>query len=326
MIVVEQPGLYTTLQDQGRPGLQHLGITPGGAMDGYAAWVANRLVGNPATAAVLEITLMGPRLVVERGSWMALTGADLSATLDGEELPTWCPVWVPAGARLNFGEARRGCRAYLALGGGFMVDAILGSRATDVRAGFGGLDGRPVRRGDHLPLGPSPWPAPRMPARPYAPSWRVNWIHGLALEPPIRLRLVPDHDWWALPSQGRADLESGVYRIDPAADRMGLRLQGPALTLPEAGARVSAGVTHGTLQLPPDGQPILLGVDRQTVGGYPVLGTVASVDHPYLAHLKPGDTVRFEPITVARAQALYRRSLAALQRLELALESYLPPT
>lgn len=326
MIRVEHPGLLTTLQDTGRHGYQHLGLSPGGAMDPYSAAIANALVGNPAEAAVLEITLQGPRLTLERPLWLALTGADLSAELDGEPLPSWRPVWCPAGSRLRFGRPRLGCRAYLAVAGGFAVPAVLGSRSTDRRAGFGGLDGRALRAGDVVPVHGHALATPPDASRAWSPSWFVAWAEELALDGHARLRLVPGDDWSALPEAGRRALGEEAYRVSPLSDRMGLRLEGPLLALPGVGEKLSSGVAFGTLQLPPGGAPILLGADRQTTGGYPVLGTVASVDHPRLAQLRPGEPVRFEPVDVDTAQDLRRAQARRLQKLRAGLALRWPLT
>lgn len=315
VIRVDQPGLLTTVQDCGRPGWQHLGVTPGGAMDAYSAAVATALVGNPPDSALLEITLNGPTLSFATGTWLAVTGADLSPELDGLPFPAWRPVWVPAGSRLRFGSPRRGCRAYLAVAGGLTGLPVLGSRSTDVRARFGGLDGRPLRAHDLLPLGDGSLPPPAEPRRWYAPNWFVAWSQELSLADPARLRFVPGPDWNTLSPAGGHALEREDFRVSANSDRMGLYLEGPALELPAGGERLSAGVAFGTLQLPPAGRPILLGVDRQTTGGYPVLGTVITVDLPRLAQLRPGDRVSFEPIAVEQAQDLLRRRAARLRRL-----------
>lgn len=319
MIRIENPGLMTTLQDRGRSGQQHLGITPGGAMDAYSAGVANSLVGNAPDAAVMEITLQGPRLRFSSGVWLAVAGADMSPELDGVPLPSWRPVWAPAGARLRFGTARLGCRAYLAVDGGFAVPTVLNGRGLDHRAGFGGFEGRPLRAGDRLASGAGALPAPDNPRRVHAPTWSVAWSQALALECAARLRLIPGPDWDALPSEARFALMQETYRVSASSDRMGLRLDGPPLSVPGPGEKLSAGVAFGALQLPPGGRPILLGADRQTTGGYPVLGVTASVDLPRLAQLRPGDTVRFEPVTVEKAQALYRLRAEKLRFLQVSL-------
>ncbi len=306
MIHVEHPGLFTSIQDLGRTGFQHLGLSPGGAMDPDAARIANLLVGNAPDAALLEITLLGPRLILETGAWIALTGADLTATLDGAPLPTWRPLWAPAGARIGFGEPRRGCRAFLAVDGGLDVPQVLGSRSTDSRAALGGLAGRPLQAGDCLPLGTAQLPPPQHPDRAAWSRWWVTHMAEIPINHPGLLRFIPATDWAALPEHEQQGLAGTRYRISSQCDRMGLRLSGPALSLPDGPERLSAGVTFGTIQLPPDGQPIVLGPERQTTGGYPVLGTVARIDWPRLGQLRPGDAVGFTPITVDAAHALMR--------------------
>jgi len=324
VIVVERPGLLSTLQDLGRPGWQHVGVTPGGVMDSDSGAVANALVGNPPEAAVLEITLHGPSLCFEAGSWLAIAGADLLPELDGDPIPTWRPVWAPAGSRLGFGQARRGCRAYLAVAGGFSAHIVLGGRGTDLRGSFGGLAGRALRAGDRLEVGSSQLPVPEKPDRLHAPDWSVRWNTAPNPGVPVCLRLIPGPAWAALSADGQRALAIAVYRVGAHADRMGLRLTGPSLELSAKDETLSSGVTFGTLQLPPGGQPILLGVDRQTTGGYPILGTVASIDHPRLAQLCPGDAVGFEPVTVERAQALYREHALRLRRLRVGLSERWP--
>ena len=324
MIHVEAPGLLTTVQDLGRWGHQHLGLAPGGAMDADAARIANLLAGNDPGAAVLEITLAGPRLILESGTWIAWTGAPSAITLNDADLPGWRPVWASAGSRLSWGGLYRGCRAYLAVGGGIAVPLILGSRSTDLRAGIGGLGGRPLQAGDRLPTG-----APRRiggepSGSAFWPDW---WVRHDAPPPgqPVTLPFIPGPDWQTLPNWAREALATGAFRVTPRFDRMGLRLSGPALPAPTGPERLSAGVTCGTLQLPPDGRPILLGVDHQTTGGYPVLGTVAGIARSRLAQLRAGDAVSFRPLPIAEAQALHRRHEQNIGRLALALEMAGPP-
>jgi len=319
MIHVEAPGLLTTVQDLGRWGHQHLGLAPGGAMDVDAGRIANLLAGNDPGAAVLEITLAGPRLVLESGAWIAWTGAPSIITLNDADLPGWRPAWAPAGSRLSWGGLYRGCRGYLAVGGGIAVPLVLGSRSTDLRAGIGGLEGRALRAGDRLPIGPPRRPGAGAHADAFWPDWWVR--HDVPpLGQPVTLPFIPGPDWETLPDSAREALTTGAFRVSPRFDRMGLRLSGPALPAPPGPERLSAGVTCGTLQLPPDGQPILLGVDHQTTGGYPVLGTVARVARSRLAQLRAGDAVAFRPLPIGAAQALHRRHERNIRRLAVALE------
>ena len=319
MIHVEAAGLLTTVQDLGRWGHQHLGLGPCGAMDLDAARVANLLVGNGPGAALLEITLAGPRLVLEGGAWIAWTGAPSSITLNDADLPGWRPVWAPAGSRLRWGGLYRGCRGYLAVGGGIEVPLVLGSRSTDLRSGIGGLEGRALQTGDRLPIGTPRRPRAGARADAYWPDW---WVRHNAPPPgqPVTLPFIPGPDWETLPDSAREALATGAFRVSPRFDRMGLRLSGPALTATTGPERLSAGVACGTLQLPPDGHPILLGVDHQTTGGYPVLGTVAGIARSRLAQLRAGDTVSFRPLPIGAAQALHRRHEQSISRLMVALE------
>lgn len=319
MIDVEAPGLLTTVQDLGRWGYQHLGLGPCGVMDADAARIANLLVGNDPGAAVLEITLAGPRLVLESGAWIAWTGAPSAVTLNETGLPGWRPAWAPAGSRLSWGGLYRGCRSYLAVGGGIEVPLVLGSRSTDLRAGIGGLEGRALQIGDRLPLGTPRRPSPGFRADAFWPDW---WVREDAPPPdqPVTLPFIAGPDWSTLADSARKALLIGAFRVSHRFDRMGLRLSGPALPAPPGPERLSAGVTVGTLQLPPDGQPILLGVDRQTTGGYPVLGTVARVARSRLAQLRAGDAVAFRPLPIAAAQALHRRHERSISRLSVALD------
>lgn len=324
MIRVEHPGLLTTVQDLGRRGWQHLGIGVCGAMDAWSARAANALVGNDEAAALLEMTLQGPRLTLVEGGWLALTGADLSPELNGKALPLWRPVYAPAGSQLRFGRARNGCRAYLAFAGGLAVDPVLGSFSTDRRGGFGGWQGRALKAGDELPRRAGQLPLPPDRNTGWSPPWFIAWAEELSLDGHAVLRLVPGEDWPTLSDTARHALLQEAYRVSPLSDRMGLRLEGPLLELPGIGEKLSAGVAFGTLQLPPGGQPILLAADRQSTGGYPVLGTVASVDLARLGQLRPGEPVRFVEIERSEALALYRARERRWRRLAAGLRMRWP--
>ena len=327
-ILVEVPGLLTTLQDLGRKGYQHLGVGPGGVMDEMSHRLGNLLVGNPAGAPSLESTLAGPRLRFEDDALIALCGGDLSPELDGRPVPMWRPVRVRAGARLQFGRPRAGARCYLAVAGGFQVAPVMNSASTNLAAGFGGFQGRALKRGDRL--GTAPCPEDLYPGFHdhhlqdagsfQAQDWFAPWFREVSFQRPAVLRVVAGPQWPALTAQAREAFLGATFRVAPQSNRMGLRLQGAALALEQPLEMLSAGVTMGTLQLPPDGSPILLMADRQTTGGYPRLGEVASVDLPHAAQLAPGEEVRFELIELAEAQALYLQREARLGDLALILE------
>lgn len=302
------PGLLTTVQDRGRDGWRHLGVARCGALDTDAAWLANRLVGNGAGAAVLEITLQGPRLQLLHPARIALAGATLDARFADLALPGGRPLALPAG-ELHLGAVRDGVRAWLAIAGGIDVAPVLGSRSTDLRGGFGGLDGRALETGDVLPLGMA---APIDVDTPRIAPW---WIDPQAGEPDRSppLRYVPSAHPLA------ATLGTRGWRVDPRSNRQGVRLAGDALSDATTAAGISEPVAPGTIQLPPDGQPIVLLADAQTVGGYPKLGHVIAADLPRLAQVPPHAPLRLVPCDAEAARHAACLARARLARIELAL-------
>jgi len=310
-VEVVAPGAQSTVQDLGRHGWRHVGVGAAGALDPANAALANRLVGNPAQAAVLEIAMTGPTLDFIEPIRIALCGATAQARFesrDGEAfaVPGGRPMTLPAG-RLRIGALRDGVRAWLALSGGIDTPLVLGSRSTDLRGGFGGLDGRALRAGDRLPLGAHP---PIDAKATHAPAWWVSLNASTSRDTPIRF--VPACDAANL-------LRERAWRVDARSDRQGLRLDGDVstLTLPE---QVSAAVAPGTVQWPPDGRPIVLLADAQTVGGYPRLGHVIAADLPRLAQCRASDALRFEAVDRATAAAASQRRRAEIARLEWAID------
>ncbi|NUO62576.1 MAG: biotin-dependent carboxyltransferase family protein [Gemmatimonadaceae bacterium] len=305
-IEVLRPGQLTTVQDLGRRGCQHEGVPESGSMDAYAARLANLLAGNDEGAALLEITLTGPTLRFTRAATVALGGADFGATLDGTLLAPWRSARVVAGATLELGAAHDGCRGYLAVGGGIDMPPVLGSRSTCLAAAFGGHHGRALRAGDVLALGAAPAEAPR---RTLAAAVRPTYRDSIRIIP------VPEMDWFD--PDGRHALFAEPFTVTPRSDRMGYRLSGPRFAAGARAERPSSAVAMGTVQLPPNGEPIVLMADHQTTGGYPVLGHVASVDLGSVAQLRPGASLRFSPVSLDEAQRLYlerERALASLRR------------
>lgn len=319
LLRVLAPGAATSVQASARDGWRHVGVARGGALDPAQATLANHLVGNTRDAAVLEIAMRGPTLAFDAPIRIALCGAPIDAWFDtGDDqrhaVPGGRPVALPAGT-LKLGAIRRGLRAWLAIGGGIDVPMVLGSRSTDLRGGFGGTGGRPLQAGDVLSLGPHA--APVVAEQPIAPHW---WI---ALDPSptdaCLVRYVPSSHAQATP------LGDGTWRVDPRSDRQGLRLDGDALhTIAET--LLSAPVAPGTIQLPPDGQPIVLLADAQTVGGYPRLGYVIAADLPRMAQLRPGDALRFEPVDADEAERLRRQRRYELARALIAADAHMETT
>lgn len=311
-IEVISPGLLTTVQDAGRIGQRHVGVGSAGAADAFSLAVANLLVGNPMDAAALEITLAGPTLRFARATRIALCGGMFEASIDGLPYPGQRAARLPAGATLSIGPCRQGCRAYLAVAGGIDVPRLMGSRSTDLRAGFGGHAGRALRRGDHLPVVGGA--AHRGPMQ-IDPRW-MNLLPDLDPDPMRPLRVLPGRDACAPPNA----LFTQPWTVTAASNRQGCRLSGRPLVLSDPGERVSEPVTPGTIQLPPDGQPIVLMAEAQTVGGYPRIGHVIDADLPRLAQRRPGDRMVFAPIDEAGAEAAAAAQAHRLARMAIAIQ------
>lgn len=308
IVHVRQPGLFTTVQDLGRPMWQHIGVPVGGAMDPVAHRIANMLVGNDDDAAALECTLGGVALQFSAPTLVALAGRDITASLDATPIGGWRPFLAPRGALL---VVHTGCRTTIAFAGGIDVPVVLDARGTSLRAGFGGLDGRPLRREDRITLGAPTGLGQRIAGQLDARSRVVaNWSAGMSIRPAYQaaptLRLIPGPELAELTPASRQALLGDMFRVSNDSDRMGFRLTGPPLALSAAREMLSAGVTAGTVQLPPGGAPIVLMADRQTTGGYPRIGDVISADLPLLAQLRPGDTLRFALSSLGEAHAMLR--------------------
>lgn len=295
-VVIVDPGLQTTVQDTGRPGYGRLGIPPGGAADRGALQRANWLVGNDDDAAVLEIALVGPRLRfagLDGERLIAVTGAELAATLNGRRLPLATAVAARRGDEVRFGARMWGARAYLAVRGGFDLPLVLGSRSTDLTAGFGGLDGRALRAGDHLPLG-----EPRQETGTVSLPRRSRPNGAMHLRA-IRFVAGPQADRLSLPALCNAD-----WRVSASSNRVGIRLDGPGLKGVGGTDIISEGMTTGGIQITNEGRPIVMLPARATIGGYARIGTVIGADLDRLAQLAPGDAVRFREVSVAEARIL----------------------
>ncbi len=306
-------GLQTTVQDLGRFGHRHLGVGTAGMLDTHSLRVGNLLVGNPEHAAGLEIALQGPRLRFRDAARIAITGAPVDARVDDIALPGWRPVDLPAGAELVFGPCRGGARACLAIAGGVQVAPVLGSASTDLRGGFGGAGGRCLAAGDLLALGEASVAPVSAPA---IATWWIDHRPDLDFERPPSIRVLPGHD----AVEATTTLFSSPWRATAQSNRQGLRLQGSPLRPVDAADRLSEPVAPGTVQLPPDGQPIVLLGEAQTIGGYPRIGHVIGADLPRLAQLRPGDLVHFEPVDAATAHALACAQRQRLARIALAIE------
>lgn len=288
---VRRPGLLTTVQDLGRPGCQADGVSVSGAADPVAHRIGNALVGNDPGAAALEITLLGPELEFTRPLLVALTGADLGARLQGRPLPRWLVAPVAPGDRLEFTGPVSGCRAYLAVAGGFDIAPVLGSRSTDT---LGALGGQVLQAGAGLAVGPAP--AGAAAGRRLLPSWQP--VYPAA----IRVRAVPGPQAEAFTPAALAAFWQTAYTVTARSDRVGCRLAGPPLGHRRRADVISEGVAPGSVQVPADGQPIVMLADRQTMGGYAKIATVITPDLGRVAQLPPGGRLSFQSVTVDAAR------------------------
>lgn len=314
-VEVLTPGLATSVQAAPRAGFRHAGVAASGALDPWSQALANLLVGNVPETATLELTLTGPALRFHGAACIALCGGGFDVDVDGVPVADARPMCVPKDSVVRIGRARTGARGYLAVRGGFAVDTVLGSASTDLRGGFGGHHGRLLRAGDRL--------TSAMDVRSEVQALRVAswWIDTAPDERPddehAAIRVLPGHDAVA---PGDALFATG-WTVAAASNRQGLRLSGPALALADPGERVSEPVAPGTIQLPPDGQPIVLLADAQTHGGYPRIGHAIRADWPLLAQRRPGDRLRFVPCTRAEAFAAAVAQRQRLCRLALAIRT-----
>jgi antagonist of KipI len=304
-IHIVAPGTLTSVQDAGRFGHTHLGVGPSGAMDSVALRLANMLVGNDDNTAALEMTLRGPTLRFDDSAVVAITGAEIDA-----RVPTWRPLPMRAGQTLDVGPLRNGARAYLAVRGGIGVAPVLGSRSTDINAALGPFGGRVLVAGDTLPTTRTSAPVEHV-------AWSLDpspWFDDRGDRP---VALIRGAHFGRLDVQSQQAVFEREFRIGSQSNRVGFRLQGPALRLREPLELISEGVVPGTVQLPPDGEPIVLMAEAPTTGGYPRVGHVAAVDLPRLAQRRPGQAVRFVEVSPEEAQTRYlqrERELVALRQ------------
>lgn len=301
------PGGYTTVQDEGRYGYQQMGIPVSGVLDAFAFHCANLLVANPKNSAAMEITVMGPRLEILSQADLAVTGAEIGMTLNGQPIETWTSFSVKPGDILDIQQVKSGCRAYLASNGGIDVPQVMGSRSTYVGASIGGYHGRLLKAGDVIKCGPGK----RLTDMRKMPS---DMIPSYPPEVVIRAIPGPQDDFF---KEGLEVIFQSDFMVSTKADRMGYRLQGPEVKIRKGMPKsiISEPTMPGGVQIPADEQPIILMVE-QTVGGYTKIVTVISVDLPRVAQATPGDTIRFERVSLETAHALYQEQQKKLQDLE----------
>lgn len=290
MLIVLDPGILTTIQDAGRWGYQAYGVPVSGAMDVDALHAANQLVSNPLDEAALEIHAP-VTLQTDAPHLIALTGAEACLRVNGRALPMWMSIFARAGSTIEIVPTRAGGWRYLAIHGGMDVPRVLGSKSTCLRGQFGGLAGRALRAGDVIRVG-----TPTLGDLSVAAG---RSIAARVYRDAVRVILGPHDDWFT--PQAIAALTRQEFIVTETADRMGYRLRGAHLTRARAGEILSCGVPLGAIQVPPDGQPIVLMADHQTTGGYPIIATVVSADLVHVAQRAPGESVRFQVFSLPRS-------------------------
>jgi antagonist of KipI len=305
-LVVERPGMFTTIQDGGRWGFGRWGVPVSGPMDRWSARLANRLVGNPDASAVIEVTLLGPRFRFERDCAVAITGAEFDVEVGAHATRSPWSGSVPAGSTIAFGARHAGARAYVAVGGSFAVPPVLGSRSTLVRAPFAGLAGRALRAGDEIPIDHAPATSRALDDNGFRAWWDAagsgahRTLRVLSTEPA---------------ATAFQTLCATPFVVSTRSDRMGCRLEGAASWDAAPGSLLSAPTTLGVVQLPPGGEPILLMADHPTTGGYAQIAVLCRADRQIAGQLAPGDRVQFVPISRDDARAAHldrERALTSL--------------
>ena len=295
-LLVESAGLQTTVQDLGRPGFGPEGVSASGAADPVALRLGNLLVENQPGAAGLELTLVGGSFVFPDGAVIALTGADLGATVNGRPLEMWASHTLEPGTKLMFGATRNFARGYLAIAGGIQVDPFLGSASTHVLSGLGGFEGRALRKGDRLRIGKASKKVRRR---------RITLAALYAFKPRKVLRVTegPQADWFS--EAAKQVFYRDVFRVSEESDRVGLRLEGTALDGSPAREMITEGVSLGAVQVTPSGQPIILFVEQQTTGGYPKIANIIAADLHRIGQLRPRAEIRFQRTSLAVARSLW---------------------
>ncbi|KQL54289.1 KipI antagonist [Heyndrickxia shackletonii] len=304
------PGVFTTVQDLGRSGYQKYGLAVSGSADHYSHRMANILVGNPESSAVLEVTLMGLKLKSLKPTVIAVTGGDLTFTINGYPAPMWSSVKINEGDIIHFSGCRSGCRAYISILGGITVPKVLGSRSTDTVGRIGGIEGRALKKGDIIPFNEQSLVRfqgvrRRLP-KDLIPTY-TNTFH-------LRVVLGPQEE--AFTEKAIKTFFSSIYKATKDVNRMGCRLEGPIIEHKTGADIMSEGIFFGAIQVPKNGQPIIFSVGRQSIGGYTKIGGVITADLPKLAQVKPGDSITFEKITIEEAHALLKEKEQAFSILK----------
>ncbi len=328
MIIIHKPGLLTTVQDLGRYGFQKYGVIVSGPMDAWAHRIANLLVGNDENDPTLELTLQGAAIEFHQDSLIAICGGNLSPEVNGRTVKLWRPVFVKKGAILRFGAPKSGCRAYLAVAGSFDIPLVMKSTSTYLRAEMGGFNGRALKADDQIPFRPlsklsslifHSFKIAHLTGSMAEADWTIasDLLPNYPKNPDIRI--MEGRQFHLFNSESQSLLYTEPFIVTPQSDRMGFRLKGPALSLGKPEEMITEAVCFGTIQVPSEGNPIVLLADRQTTGGYPKIAQIAACDFPLIAQTKPGDSIRFRRISYSEAQGLFLEKEKKLRLLKLGI-------
>lgn len=325
-VQIIRPGLLATIQDLGRYGFQQYGVVVGGAMDSHSLRLANVLVGNEEGEAAIEVTMMGTSLQFNEDTLISITGGNLNPVIDGRPVPLWRPVFVKKDTILSFAGCKTGCRAYIAVAGGFSIPSVMNSKSTYIRGEIGGFKGRALQAGDVIPLAEENSFSLKVKKALQrklkhdsfvAADWYVPFERYLSGKV---IRIVKGTEFEAFSEVAQKEFFEQEFQITPQSDRMGYRLSsGSSLQLEQPFELLSEAVANGTIQVPSDGNPIVLLADRQTTGGYPRIGQIAAADLPIIAQMKPGDRVRFKEISLDEAEQLYMEREKEIKQIRTAL-------
>lgn len=300
MLIIEKSGLLTSIQDLGRYGFKKYGIITGGAMDPLSHRMANLLVQNHENEPTIEMTLYGPTIRFLENTIISLCGGNLSPSLNGRPMQMASPIHIQKGDVLTFSQPKTGCRAYLAIRGGIKIPKVMGSYSTYLRAQIGGFKGRPLQKGDHLEAG-----SLKHERDVISTNWFASDLLHIEPEGRKKVRVLRGRHFEEFTKRSIDAFSKQSYKISSQSDRMGYRLDGVSLELFKQKEIISEAVAFGTIQVPANGKPIILMADSQTIGGYPKIAEVISVDLPVIAQAKPGDSLQFEFVTLDEAQQLY---------------------
>jgi antagonist of KipI len=309
---VINPGTFTTFQDGGRQGYLSFGIPESGAMDSFAYTVGNLLVGNKENVAALEITISGCQLRALRDLAIAITGADLGPTIQKKPVKMWRTLQIKEGEVIHFSSIKNGCRAYLTVAGGFRINAVLGSASTYVRAGIGGLEGRTIKKGDILYCNATDSST--------CAEIPENYLTVYCHSSEVRVVWGPQKNKFE--KAGIVEFLKSDYIVSPNSDRMGYRLLGSKISHKKSADIYSEGIPLGAIQVPGDGQPIILLADRPVTGGYPKIATVIGADLPKVAQLIPGDKIHFRHVSINEALTGLENQNRLIDNIKKAITNY----